>query len=254
MSYLPGKFVWFEVMTHDIVKSKAFYTELFGWGIEEMTMQNDSVYTAFKNGDTPIGGFFQLDESMKDVPAHWLAYLSVEDVDASAKKLEEAGGMIAVEPMSMPGVGRMALVVDPEGARFSLFKGENPDPPDKEKMEPGDICWNELWSNLADAALKFYTEAIGYEPEVFPTEGENTYQVLKSGGKERAGLMQSPNPGAPSNWLQYVMVKDCDATVERARALGGQVPSEPVDLQGVGRFTVVQDPDGAAIGILQPSD
>lgn len=254
MSTLPGKFVWFEIMTHDIEKSKAFYTELFGWGVEEMTMQNDFVYTAFKNGNTPIGGFFLLDESMKDVPAHWLAYLSVEDVDATAKKLEAAGGMVAVEPMSNPGVGRMSLVVDPEGARFSLFKSENPDPPDKEEMEPGDFCWNELWSNLADAALKFYTEAIGYQSEVFPTEDESTYYVLKMGDKGRAGLMQSPHPGAPSSWLQYVMVKDCDATVEKVRALGGQVPAEPMDLKDVGRFAVIDDPEGASIGILEPSD
>ncbi|NOZ02779.1 MAG: VOC family protein [Deltaproteobacteria bacterium] len=251
MSHLSGKFVWFEVMTHDIDKAKAFYTQMFGWEVEEMSMEGGFVYSAFRNGGANFGGLFPMDKSMKDVPPHWLGYLSVDDVDETAKKIESAEGMIAVEPMTVPGVGRMALALDPEGARFSVFAGQQPDPPDDQDTEIGGICWCELWSNLADAALKFYCGVFGYDFEEFPTEGEGKYYVLKTGDKTRAGIMQSRTPGVPSNWVQYVSVENCDNAADKARSLGGKVLFDPVEMRGVGRFTVIEDPEGAVIGIIQ---
>jgi predicted enzyme related to lactoylglutathione lyase len=75
--------------------------------------------------------------------------------------------------------------------------------------------------------------------------------MLKTGETARGGLMQSVDPNAPSMWLPYVAVADCDATAARARALGGQVLSPPEDIPNIGRFAILQDTLGAAIAVIR---
>ena len=78
MSHLPGKFVWFEHMSPDIAKARAFYEPLFNWHVETMSM-GDRTYSTIHNGDTAIGGM----RTIAGTPSHWMSYMSVLDVDAS---------------------------------------------------------------------------------------------------------------------------------------------------------------------------
>jgi predicted enzyme related to lactoylglutathione lyase len=81
--------------------------------------------------------------------------------------------------------------------------------------------------------------------------GMGSYYVLESGGKPRAGILAPPMPQAPHAWLPYVAVANADATSEKAKRLGATTLVPPTSVPGVGRFTIVADPQGAAIGILQ---
>jgi len=78
------------------------------------------------------------------------------------------------------------------------------------------------------------------------------YHVLESGGQPRAGVMSKMMPQQPHAWLPYVQVANADKTVEKAKKLGGTVIVPPTDVPNVGRFSVLADTLGAAIGILQP--
>jgi uncharacterized protein len=250
MAYLHGKFVWFELMTNDVEKAKAFYSELFGWKIDGVDMGTFTYHMA-KNGENGVGGLMALQEKDK-MPSSWMAYVSVPDVDAFAKKVTAAGGKIIVAPQDIPKVGRFSVVVDPQGAAFSLFKSADGDGADRQPG-PGDFCWNELWTSDAKAAVKFYTETFGYTVGEMDMGPMGMYYLLKTGDAMRGGLMKSPVPGVPPNWLPYVGVADADGTVERAKKLGAQVTAPPSDIPDVGRFAILTDPTGATIAVLQPA-
>ena len=78
-----------------------------------------------------------------------------------------------------------------------------------------------------------------------------TYYTLEAGGKPRAGVLAKPMPQAPHAWLPYVAVANADATVDKAKRLGATPIVPPTDIPTVGRFSILVDPNGAALGILQ---
>jgi len=119
-----GDWHWHELATPDIDKAKAFYGELFGWSWEVMDMGENGHYHILKQtpDDQGHGGAMQMDcEEWKGIPPHWMTYLEVDDCDAAAKKAKDLGGEIGVEPFDIPGVGRMAVIKDPQGAVFSIM-------------------------------------------------------------------------------------------------------------------------------------
>jgi hypothetical protein len=77
-----------------------------------------------------------------------------------------------------------------------------------------------------------------------------TYHIQLRGERMAAGIMKSPIPGAPSVWLSYVAVANVDASAARAAKLGAKVMMEAADIPGIGRFAVIQDPQGAAIALF----
>ncbi|MBN1211785.1 MAG: VOC family protein [candidate division Zixibacteria bacterium] len=115
-----GTFCWNELATNDPDKAREFYTELLGWTVTEMPMPSGT-YTMFKAGEAQAGGMFKITPEMGQVPPHWMGYITVEDADETAKKVEQLGGKVAVPPMDVPGVGRMITVIDPTGATVSMM-------------------------------------------------------------------------------------------------------------------------------------
>lgn len=118
-----GVISWNELLTSDVRGACVFYTELFGWTAEEMSMSEDMHYTVFKSGDRQIGGMMALpaEAAQMGAPPHWGAYVTVHDVDAIAGKVSELGGKILVPPMDVPHVGRFTTFQDPHGAVISAI-------------------------------------------------------------------------------------------------------------------------------------
>jgi len=114
-----GAFIWSELTTADLAKSKAFYSEVFGWdwgGAEE--------YAEAQVGGRTIAGVApRRPEMPAEVPDNWLVYFGASDVDADTKKAVELGATVVVEPTDIPGTGRFAVLADPQGAVFALFQG-----------------------------------------------------------------------------------------------------------------------------------
>jgi predicted enzyme related to lactoylglutathione lyase len=118
------------------------------------------------------------------------------------------------------------------------------------KPIPGRFGWNELVTTNVAGAKNFYTGVLGWKTKPFgPAAG---YTLFMNGKDGIGGLMKCPKPGNPPLWLPYIFVKDVDATVKKAKKMRGKVCMPPFDIPTVGRIAVLQDPQGAAFGIIKP--
>lgn len=248
MSRIPGKFVWFEIMTQEPEKAKAFYSEVIGWKPETVPMPAGD-YTMFGTRKRPVAGIF---ESPKGMPAHWTSYLSVDDVDRAVTEAKAAGGAAIAEAIDIPEVGRMQRIADPTGGQYNVFAGSQEDPAD-EPSWTGCFHWNELWTSDPEAAVKFYETVHGYSTDAMDMPNIGKYHSFSIGGQPRAGVMKSPVPNAPATWVPYIAVNDLDAAIERATKLDGKAQGPVVNVENVGRFGVVQDPEGAVFGMIKPA-
>jgi uncharacterized protein len=243
--HLPGKFIWFEHVSNDIAKARAFYEPLFGWHVETMAM-GDAPYHLIMNGSGPIGGL-RADASQ---PTHWLSHLSVPDVDTSHRAAVAAGAKSLGPPTDFAPVGRGALIADPTGAVLSLWKSQQGDRPDTKVTPFGDWYWNELWTSDAERALRFYEETFGFTHDEMDMDGQGSYLILKTGDQPRGGIFQ-PESDNPPMWLPYVHVDDVDGALAKLDPLGGKVFMPAADVPGVGRMAGFFDSQGAAIAIIR---
>jgi len=115
-----GAFSWNELMTTDVEAAKAFYGDLFGWTLENMPT-NDMAYTMAKAGDREVAGLMAMPPEAGTMPPTWGAYVTVDDVETSAKQAEALGGKIMMAPRDIPDVGRFCVICDPQGATLSLI-------------------------------------------------------------------------------------------------------------------------------------
>jgi len=117
-----GAFSWNELMTTDPGAALAFYGKLFGWTSEPMSMP-DGVYHVVKTGGAGVGGIMTMpaQAAAGGMPPCWGAYVTVDDVDAAARKAVELGGRVVHGPEDVPGVGRFAVLLDPQGAAISVI-------------------------------------------------------------------------------------------------------------------------------------
>ncbi len=247
MSHLQGKFVWYEHLSADAAAAQRFYQSLFGWHVEAMPM-GDQRYTMIQNAGAGIGGFR---EAPPGVPANWLSYLSVADVDASYQAALAAGAASRMAPFAMGEVGRSAVVSDPTGATFALWRGAQHDPADTPQAPAGNFCWTELLTGDDKAAVAFYQKVFGFGHDSKDMGPGGTYHLLNRDGMQRAGVMRSPDPKTPTMWLPYIAVADTDTTAARAAELGAKVLMPPTDIPGVGRFAMLLDPVGAVVAVIR---
>jgi predicted enzyme related to lactoylglutathione lyase len=120
-----GAFSWCELMTTDVDAAKAFYTQLLGWTTEDMPAAG-MTYTVVKTGDTGVGGIMPIPPQAAGSPPRWGTYITVDDVDATARKAEELGAKSIVPLTDIPNVGRFYTFEDPQGAIVSVITYTNP--------------------------------------------------------------------------------------------------------------------------------
>ncbi|MEO0489141.1 MAG: VOC family protein [Cyanobacteria bacterium J06659_2] len=123
-----GAFSWFELMTTAHDDAKAFYREMFGWELDDQPMPTmpDTPYTVVKVAEQEAAGIMPLLPNMQGVPPHWALYITVNDVDASAKQVETLGGKVLMTPTDIPDVGRFAVIQDPQGATLNIMTYQMP--------------------------------------------------------------------------------------------------------------------------------
>jgi predicted enzyme related to lactoylglutathione lyase len=117
---------WNELVTRNAAKSKAFYCGLFDWKTK-VEIKSGMTYTLFFNveQDSPVAGMLEMTkEWSEEVSAQWMIYFSVSDCDEYVAKTEELGGDVCVSATDIPGVGRFSVLMDPQGAVFSIIKSE----------------------------------------------------------------------------------------------------------------------------------
>ncbi len=121
-----GAFGWSELMTTDAKAATEFYGGLFGWKIDTMDM-GQGPYHVVKVGEAAIGGIMKSPPDAGPMPPMWGVYVTVNDADATVKKATGLGAKVVNGPFDIPGVGRMAVLQDPQGAVFNVITyAENP--------------------------------------------------------------------------------------------------------------------------------
>ncbi len=115
-----GVFTWDELMAADVEAAKSFYGDVFGWAAAAMDMGEGFTYTLFRAGDRDVAGAMPIG----DVPAppNWCTYITPDDIDATASKAKDLGGTVVRDPWDIAEVGRVAILQDPLGAVFGLYK------------------------------------------------------------------------------------------------------------------------------------
>jgi hypothetical protein len=197
------------------------------------------------------------------MPTSWLAYVAVDDVAASVAAIKAASGQVYMPTTTMPNVGTFAVTADPTGGVFAPWKSARPGE-DEERLGPSapfSFAWDELMTTDPAAAGKFYATVFGWAPQPMDMGGGMTYTLLQRPGVTNAkgdpvaagGMMKSPAGVPHSFWLPYVSVDSADKRSERAKSLGAQILTPPMDIPNVGRFSVWLDPQHATIAVLQPA-
>jgi predicted enzyme related to lactoylglutathione lyase len=251
MSEQGGRVVWHDLMTTDIDKASEFYSQLFGWQLNDVDM-GGGTYKMIQSGETNIGGLVSLDEA-HGAPSHWVAYVTVDDVDAAVQRANAQGGETLVPTTPIPEVGKFAIIKDPSGACISPFQGDQPDTPESDAPPPaGQFCWDELLTNDPEGAARFYGELFGWTEEKMDMGEMGTYRIMKRGERFGGGIMRMPPQAeAPPHWLSYVAVEDVDQWAEKVTQLGGQIFCPPTDIPNIGRFAVAADPTGGMFAIYK---
>jgi predicted enzyme related to lactoylglutathione lyase len=234
---------WVDTWQDDVRATTAFYTGLFGW---EARIGDE--YTLFLHRGLDAAG------AGKPAPgaAAWTTYIWVDDADAVAERVVEAGGSVVAEPFDSLDGGRMAIVADPAGAIFGVWKlGEHRGA--RVVNEPGAWAMSALSTPDPEGAKAFYGAVFGWQTSAF---GPATMWHLPGfvGGEPQQPVPRDVVavmvPGGRAAWNVDFWTNDVDAAAERATALGGSVLSPPADA-AVGRNTVIADPAGAVLSLSQ---
>ena len=247
---------WLDLSTTDVPGAKAFYNAVFGWDFEDEPTDDGSIYTMASIGGKSVAGIFELSAEMAEggMPPMWNHYINVDDVEAAAAAVTGAGGNVMAPPFDVMDAGRMAVVADPTGAVTGLWQAK--DNIGAELVnEAGSFGWSEVYSPDVGAAVKFYTDVFGWKTFDMPMEDGPDYTLLTTDGTPEggfAGAMPPPMEGVPPHWALWFMTDDTDGTVEKAKAAGGVVMQEPMDIMP-GRMALLTDPAGALFFVLQPA-
>ncbi|OGT19032.1 MAG: glyoxalase [Gammaproteobacteria bacterium RBG_16_57_12] len=115
----------------------------------------------------------------------------------------------------------------------------------------GAFSWNELLTTDVAGAKAFYGALLGWTLEDMKSNGKD-YTIAKAGAAQVGGIMAIPAQakGMPPAWGAYVTVNNVDALIPQVKKLGGSICVPPMDIPGLGRFMVIQDPQGATLSLI----
>lgn len=248
--YAPSIPVWADLATSNVEGAKSFYGKLLGWEAYTIPDPEAGGYVMFQRNGKQAAAVGPL--MSQGQPTSWSVYFGTDDADATAKKVQQAGGKVVAPPFDILKSGRMAAFQDPSGAYFSVWQ------PREHRgfevsQEPNSFAWAELNTRGLESTKPFYQKVFGWGIKSSPMgEGQPPYTEWQVDGKSIAGGMENTTMPAsiPPHWLVYFGMSDPDATAKKASELGGKVNLPPMDFPG-GRFAVLSDPQGAAFGILR---
>jgi len=249
-----GEFAWTDLHSRDLDAQTTFYEGLFGWKHTDFPIGEGQVYRTFSLDGRNVAAAHQMlpDLMAMGVPSSWNLYIAVDDVDAMVARAVELGGKVAMPAMDVMGTARNAAILDPTGAPVFLWHNPNPDP-GTVYMEPGALAWADLETREPMVAGDFFAKLLGWRIEKLEM-GPEPYWTINVGEEGIGGLMPMPAmvpAEVPSYWLEYFGTDDIDASVAKAKELGGVVSVPPTKVGEMLSFAVIDDPAGATFALLQ---
>ena len=259
MANKHGDFIWYELMTTDADAARQFYQTVVGWTIEARA-SGPIDYRMVTASEGNVAGILPLTPDMTAAGARpaWLGYVAVDDVDAMVGSIKDGGGTVHMGPHEIPGVGRFALISDPQGATTYVMK---PTPPadnadatstafSYDRPRDGHCAWNELYTTDPEAALHFYGQRFGWVKDgEMDMGGFGTYHFIRHGSMIGA-VMPKPPHVPVSGWNHYFRVPDIDAAAAAVGANGGQVLHGPIEIPGGDYSMNAMDPQGAMFALV----
>jgi uncharacterized protein len=232
---MADKFVWYELMTSNAFATESFYREVVGWSARDAGMTGMK-YIILSVGEAPVAGLVQFppEAPQNEGKPGWLGYIGVADVDAKTSEVEKLGGKVLHPPTDIPDIGRFAILTDPQGVCFALFKPNGGPAEPLPPMTQGTIGWRELHAKDATKAFDFYSTLFGWKAIQAMDMGPiGTYQIFGDETTQMGfgGMFSDPEAAHPY-WLYYFFVADIDAGVARVKAAGGKIIREPVQVPG----------------------
>jgi predicted enzyme related to lactoylglutathione lyase len=252
MAPTPKSFIWYELMTTDMDAAIPFYSKVVGWRPQPYE-KSPVRYTVMNVGDRGVGGVMPLPDEYRKAggkPA-WIGYIYSDDVDKSVESVKRAGGSVMREPTDIPEIGRFAVVADPQGAAFMLFKPMGPDQPAVEPGTAGYVGWHELYTTDWEKAFDFYSSQFGWtKGDAMDMGAMGKYQLFKAGGEAIGGIMNKP-PNVPvPAWGFYFNVPTLDAASAKVTEGGGKIVNGPMEVPGGSWIVNCMDPQGAMFSLV----
>jgi hypothetical protein len=251
----PAAFIWYELMTPDPDGARRFYGAVTGCRIDEEPAGGMD-YRMIATDRGFAGGVLGLSPAMvaQGTRPMWVGYLHVTDVDAAARAITGDGGQVLMPPTTMQGVGRMAMLADPQGAPFYVM---TPQGGGESTVfapgAPGHVGWNEHIAPDLTAAWDFYVRHFGWhrgeDVDIGPA---GIYRLFTRGADSIGGFMRARTGRDRALWRFYIGVPDIDAAHEAVRQAGGTILFDPMEVPG-GQFVLHgTDPHGADFALIGP--
>jgi predicted enzyme related to lactoylglutathione lyase len=251
--FKPGQFCWADLGTTRVPAAKKFYASVLGWESFDTPMgPGDANYSLLRIKGKDICALYPMMDHQKQskIPPFWLSFISVSSVDRTIKKATAAGGSLMMGPMDVPHAGRMAILGDPSGAGFAIWQARGHQGT-RLKGVPGAVCWHDLSTPDPVAAGQFYSKVFGWKV-VTQDFGGKAYHSLKLGKEGIGGIWPIPLPKHPPAWFTYWLVESCKRAAAKTKRLRGKVILGPITVPDTCTFAILQDPQGAAFGVLEP--
>jgi predicted enzyme related to lactoylglutathione lyase len=251
----PSRFIWYELMTGDLDAARSFYGDVVGWSMAPAGAPGKD-YRQWSIGGVAVGGAMPIPPgaAANGMRPAWLGYLNVADVDESVARIVADGGASHMAPTDIPGVGRIAMVADPQGAAFYVMAplGDGVSPSFLPRR-PGHGGWNELHAGDGRSAFEFYSRHFGWsKSDAVDMGAMGTYQLFAAGGDAIGGMMDDP-ASSPPMWLYYFNVDDIHAGRARIEAAGGVILNGPHEVPGGDWVVRASDPQGAMFALVGPN-
>jgi predicted enzyme related to lactoylglutathione lyase len=246
-----GYFVWYDLMTTDPDVTDRFYNRLFGWSVDPEVAPGTS-YQRLSNQGVDFGGRMSWDAVM-GIPSHWLAYIQVDDLDATVDTATQLGAPSVIGPMEIPGVGRFSILTDPSGASFIVFA---PLPPARSEQPSydgpaGSVVWIELITRDLSRSVEFYARLFGWQTDPAVVESGG-YVIAHRNGIPVAGIFRPPADPEAALWMIYFNTANIESSLSTAKAGQGKIIHATVEIPGIGKTAWVADPASAVFGLMQP--
>jgi hypothetical protein len=238
-------------MTTDMKAAELFYKTVVGWTMEPFKDAKEPYTMLNRSGNVGIGGIITRPADVK-APPFWAMYIAVPKLEDTVAHITRLGGKTHTDVISIPKVGRMQLMMDPQGAAFYILEPASSEQRPEGAPEIGDASWIELMTTDMNAALKFYQEVFHWQPGQSMDMGPmGQYQIFNRPHGQIGGMMNKPKEMAnvPPNWQIYFRVPDVDAAAGRVKAAGGKILNGPMDVPDGDRVLNGMDPQGAAFGL-----
>lgn len=248
---LLGRPVWYELVTNDVEGAKQFYQPVIGWTVSAFAhAPSDAPYHVWMAKDNQAGGGLMTIPPGMNWPPHWVWYVGTRELEKTVAAAEKLGAKPLSDYIDVPTVGRLRVMLDPQGAMFALFQPVSGEERPETAPTEGHTAWHELHTTDAEAAMSFYSTLFGWTPAEPMDMGPMGRYYVFARTFPIGGMMNKPKEMAqmPSSWGLYFEVADTDAAARRVTQHGGKILNGPMDVPG-GRIVNCIDPQGAAFSL-----